>query len=377
MDPQDVFCPNRDCPARGHCGRGNIVRHGRQPQRYRCKECGHTFSPTNGTVFYRAHVERRLIVVVLTLLAYGCPPAAIEAAFGLQARTVRRWQEAAGQHCERVHQELLQQPQALGQVQADELRVRWQRPRGRGGVWWVAMAIAVPTRLWLGGVVSAHRDKALIRAVAQLIRACAARGPLLLVSDGLKTYIGAFQRAFRDPARTGEAKRPRLVAWPQVVIGQVVKQYGLGQRGQRCVTGVVRRTVQGSAQLMGQLLRATQDKGGAGGVLNTAYIERLNGTFRARLAALVRRTRGLARRQTMLHAGLYLVGTVYNFCSLHDSLAAGGVRCTPAMAAGLTDHVWSVQELLWHRVPPAPWAPPKRRGRRPKALQQLIQRWAT
>jgi hypothetical protein len=66
---------------------------------------------------------------------------------------------------------------------------------------------------------------------------------------------------------------------------------------------------------------------------------------------------------------MYVVGTVYNtvynLCSLHGSLTlAKGTARTPAMAAGLTDHCWSVAELLAHRVPPPPWRPRKRRGRR-------------
>jgi hypothetical protein len=113
-------------------------------------------------------------------------------------------------------------------------------------------------------------------------------------------------------------------------------------------------------------------------VLNTAYIERLNGTFRARLAPLARRTHHLVHRKEVLHAGMYLVGALYNFCTVHGSLRlASGQQQTPAMAAGLTDHCWSVEELLRHRVPPPRWQPPKQRGRRSKAMQQLIERWAT
>lgn len=87
------------------------------------------------------------------------------------------------------------------------------------------------------------------------------------------------------------------------MIGQVIKRY---QR--RRVVGVERRLVQGSWSLLERLLDHTQ---GGGGVLNTAYIERLNATFRARLAVLVRRSRGLARQHRRVHAGMYLVGTVY------------------------------------------------------------------
>ena len=111
-------------------------------------------------------------------------------------------------------------------------------------------------------------------------------------------------------------------------------------------------------------------------VLNTAYIERLNGTFRSRLALLGRRTRVTARRLATVERGMYLVGTLYNFCCVHSSLRqADGRGRTPAMAASITDQVWTVGELLHYRVPPARWEPPRRRGRRSRALQALIDRW--
>ena len=137
---------------------------------------------------------------------------------------------------------------------------------------------------------------------------------------------------------------------------------------------VVHRLVQETKEALTQLLQAS-----AGGrALNTAYIERLNATFRSRLASLVRRTRYGVRRQRMLHLGVYLVGTVYNLCTPHDTLTqAQGQPCTPAMAAGLTDHVWSVSELLSFHVPPPRWRPPKKRGRPSKEMQKLIEQWAT
>jgi hypothetical protein len=161
-----------------------------------------------------------------------------------------------------------------------------------------------------------------------------------------------------------------------LVIGQVVKQYAAGGRGRRWhVTGVVRRVAYGTAGAAARLVRATQGTG----VLHTAYIERLNATFRQHWTHLGRRSRHLARREASLTAGLYLVGTVYNFCTPHTSLPCvdqWGQRPTPAMAAGLTDHCWSVAELLEYQVPPPRWLPPPQRGRRSKALQELIDRWA-
>jgi len=364
MDPHATFCPNLDCPARGRVGHGNLTIHSYHPRRYKCRVCTRTFGARHGTPFYRRHTAETTMIQVTTLVAHGCPIPAIEAAFGLQRRTVQAWVDATGTHCEQIHQQHVLEPRDLGQVQADELRIKTQR-----GVIWMALAIMVSTRLWLGGALSPRRDTALIHRLVALIRACALPQPLLLVTDGLATYAKAFRQTFRTPQRTGCRGALRLVAWPDLVIGQVVKQYQ-----QRRVVGVVRRLAHGTDTLAQTLIARTQ----GGGVLNTAYIERLNATFRARLAVLVRRTRGTARREVRLHAGMYLMGTIYNFCTYHDSLTLRSAgRRTPAMAAGITDHCWSVAELLHQRVPPPRWQPPKRRGRRSKDLQHLIDRWCT
>ena len=98
-----------------------------------------------------------------------------------------------------MHRHLIQGAQLdLVHVQADEMRVRMQ-----GGILWLAIAIMVDTRLWLGGVVSAHRDKALIGQLANMVRACAQPGALLVAVDGLAAYVTAFRRAC-----TQEGPRP-------------------------------------------------------------------------------------------------------------------------------------------------------------------------
>ncbi len=364
MDPQQVWCPNLDCPARGQRGQGTIGVHSQLERRYRCRVCGKTFGARTGTIFHRRRTDEALITQVITLVSWGCPLVAIEQAFGLQPQTVRAWLEAAGRHAETVHHAQVMQPRDLGQVQADEVRVKTQC-----GIVWMAMALMVSTRLWLGGVISTRRDQTLISRLVQLVAACALVAPLLVVVDGFSSYVEAVRRAFRTREQRGGRGAPRKVPWPELCIGQVVKQYA-GKR----VVGVTRRLRQGSSAMAMRLLAQTPGCL----MLNTAYIERLNGTFRARLAPLARRTHHLVHRKELLHAGMYLVGALYNFCTYHASLAlANSQQRTPAMAAGITDHRWTVQELLWHRVPPPRWQPPKQRGRRSKAMQQLIERWAT
>jgi transposase-like protein len=367
MDPRCQFCHNPACWAYGRAAEGHVVIHSRRERRYQCRRCGKTFAATRGTALYRAHKAADVVVQVVTLLAHGCPPQAIVAAFGWDERTVARYQAEAGAQGRRVHEHIVAAGRVdLGQVQADELRVRVV-----GGVLWVATALTVASRLWLGGVVSAHRDRPLIRALLARVRACGPTRGVLLCADGLSSYVSQARRVFREAVRNGRAGRPRLALPAGVMIAQMVKRYA-----RRRVVGVARRGAQGAAEAVQARLAATQ--GAATAVINTAYVERLNATFRAHLAALVRRTRAAARQAATVEAGMWLVGACYNFCWCHDSLRShrraadppGGkwVARTPAQAAGLTDHPWSVQELLTCKVPPPPV---KRRGQRPRWLREV------
>jgi transposase-like protein len=302
-----------------------------------------------------------LAVLVITLLSHGCPTQAIVAAFGLDERTVARWLASAGRHCQRIHEHLVEQGQIdLQHVQADELWVKQV-----GGKVWMALALAVPSRLWLGGVISRQRDLPLITRLVERVRACAATPAILVCVDGLASYVTAFLKVFRQPIRTGRRGRPRLVLPDGFQFAQVVKH-----SAKRHVVGVTRRVVRGTLAGIEAVLEATA----TGTVINTAYIERLNATFRAHLAPLTRRGRAIARTEAALTAGMWLVGTAYNFCWLHDSLRLLAQldvprkwhQRTPAMTAGLTDHCWTLNELLRFQIPLPRWVPPKRRGRPPK-----------
>ncbi|MBI4497643.1 MAG: hypothetical protein HY689_07090 [Chloroflexi bacterium] len=368
MDPQAPCCHHPACPARGQVGRDNIRLHRRKERRYRCLRCGQSFAATAGTVFFRLRTAVEVVTVVLTLRCHGCPIQAIVAPFGLDVRTVAAWQRRAGQHGQAVHQHLVAQGKVGREhVQADAWYVKLVGQRVG-----MALALAVPTRLWLGGVVSPQRDLTLITRFVQMVRASARRLALVVGVDGLSSYLTAFGRVFRDPVRTGRRGRPRLVLVAGFLLGQGVKQYA-----KRHVTGVVHRAVQGTLTASNAAVVAS----GGGTTINTAYIERLHATFRSALTSLVRRGRAIARQQGTLTAGMWLVGSADNFCGEHESLRVpAGTRTgrkwqerTPAMAAGLTGHRWSRRELLSYQVPLPTWAAPKRRGRPPKQARPPLQ----
>lgn len=172
------------------------------------------------------------------------------------------------------------------------------------------------------------------------VRAIGLCRPLLLAAHGLASYVTAFRMAFRSkvPHWRGEIGRCKMISWPDIAIVQVVKQRAEG------VLIIDQRIVQGSKEMVARLIKATQN---GKGVINTAFIERLNASFRLRMNNLVRRTRTFARRSETLVAGMYLTGCFYNICDdqhgLRLKLSVGSfrhhwVQRTPVPVAKLTDH---------------------------------------
>jgi transposase-like protein len=370
MDPTTVFCPNLACPARGQAGRRNIRIHARQDRRFLCTECHKTFTATKGTAFYRLRTSTETVTLVVTLMAHGCPLQAIVVAFGLDERTVASWLGRAGGQGQAVQQHLVEQPHDLGEVQADEIRVKKQ-----GGIVWMALALMVSTRLWLAGEVSAHRDLPLLRRRRPRVHAGALNHPLWFCPEGLWSAGRAVRETFGAALSRGTRGRPPLRAWPQVLIAQVVTRDET-----RRVGAVERRLGQGAAARV----ETIRERAPGDGVLNTAAIARLDATLRARLSALTRRGRALAQQTGTLPQGRDRLGPVENCCTPPESLrgaqtAAGeaGIARPPAMAAGLTEPCWRLRDRRSCHVPPPCWIPPKRRGRPARAWQGLVERWGS
>jgi hypothetical protein len=186
----------------------------------------------------------------------------------------------------------------------------------------------------------------------------------LFFTDGFKEYSTALLAHFGHwvqlPRRqaAGPAPKPRWMPLPALLYAQVVKQYR-----RRRVVHVRHRVVFGTLARVNQVLAAT------GWQINTAFIERVNLTIRQHVAAVGRRVITLCKGEAGLRQQLVLYQTYYNFCLPHAALrrpwpqplptnGMGSAKTwrprTPAMAAGLTDHVWSLREVLMYRVPPWP-----------------------
>ena len=362
LDPTTTFCPNVACPARGRSGQGNISIHARQDRRCRCTQCRKTFSAPQGTVFSRLRTSAETVVLVVTLLAPGCPVHAMVAAFGFDERTVAEWWARSGRQGQAVQEYLVEQPRDVGQVHADAIRLK--KP---GALVWMALAMMVQTRVWLGGAVSEQRALALIRRLIERVKRGAARRPVFVCTDGVVAYSRAMRETWREPVSTGQGGRPRRRPWRHGLIAQVVQRYE-----RRRVVESESRMVDGTPARVETLRSRAQGDG----VINTASMERLHATFRERLAPLARRCRALARHTLTLHAGMFLVGTVSNLCTPHASLSPAQ-KTTPALAAGITDHGWTMHALLSFHGPLSHWAPPKQRGRPSRAFRRLIERWCS
>ena len=162
---------------------GNIGIHSQKEQRFICHECHKTFSARQGTVFSRRRPSAETVVLVVPLLAHGGPGPALVAALGLDERTVAAWWARAGRQGQAGQEDLVAHPRDLGPGPADARRVKKQ-----GGSVWMALAMLVKTRWWLGGEVSAPRDLPLLRRLLERVRRWAAPRPLVVCTEGLVSY---------------------------------------------------------------------------------------------------------------------------------------------------------------------------------------------
>lgn len=324
LNPALMVCP--------HCGEAEQIGiHSQKERRFKCASCRRTFSERSGTPLFRLGYPSWVVVLVLALLAGGCPVPAIVFAFGIDERTVASWQRRAGEHGQRVQQEKVCQGQLAGeQIQSDELWVKSQF-----GPVWMATAMAVFSRLFIWGEVGIERNSHLVTpVVVKVAAALRPDQPFVWLTDGYSGWKKAIVKVLRQPRYTGQPGRPRLRLWPALHLVQVVKRKAAGH-----LASLEVRLGCGSWALAQQVVCQSQSQLGT---FNTAYIERLNASFRTWIPALTRRSRTPARFRPQLVAALFWTGAVYNFCRVHATLEG-----TPAMAAGLTEAAWSVRDLLF------------------------------
>lgn len=276
---------------------------------------------------------------------------AIEEAFGLDQRRVSSGLVKASAQFKLMQEVALIQAgqqavqprhatKNLWQIQADEIRVKIV-----GGVVWLATSMAVNHRFVVWGEVSVRRNKQLIqRLMTQTRLAFRPCHQILIVTDGFRAYAAAIRKAFADKVYSGGRGRPPLVTWSNLAIAQVIKHPTFRSPIQHATTQdpipfLVQRIERGCATLVSHIILSSQRLSTA--VINTASIERFNATLRTWIAPFTRRSRCLVRSADKVQAHFFLTTVLYNFSRVHDSLGV-----SPAQSFGLTDRLWSLQDLL-------------------------------
>jgi transposase-like protein/IS1 family transposase len=379
VETSQHFCPHRGCRYRGWLGRGNLRANGHPNggpwRQFQCTACEGYFPEHHGTIFHGKQVAVELIVRVVACLAEGLGIRATARVFEVAPNTVVQWLTEVAEQlrafsayflCD-LHLEQLQLDELYavlrackaGEISDEEAITRLDR----SSYWvWTAMD---PTSKLLVVVDVGCRTLAMAQRVVHQVTGVLAPGCVpLFLTDGLKDYATALLTHFghwRQPEyrqAKGPRPKPRWMPLPELLYAQVVKSYR-----RRRLVGVTHRVVFGTRLTIEQMLTRW------GWTINTAFVERLNLDIRQRVAAIGRRVNTLCQGAAGLREQLALFQVYHNFVLPHASLrqalwlpeatnGKGSARvwrlCTPALAAGLTDHVWSLQEVLLFRVPPWP-----------------------
>src|SRR5712691_4641302 len=379
VDTSSHFCPQPPCAYWGGVGRGNISANGHPNggpwRQLHCISCGGYFQETHGTPLHGKRVAPDLLVWAVGALAEGLGIRAVARVFEVDPNTVLAWLVEVADHAAAFSQYVLHDVRVT-QVQLDELfallsAVKTGEVSAADAITrlsrsphWVWAAIDPVTKLLLTIEVGDRTLAMAQRVVHQVVQVLAPGCVPLFLTDGFKeyttallTHYGQWMHPPRQRAQ-GPAPKPRWRPLPTLLYAQVVKTV----RRRRLVR-VRHRVVFGTLVAIEQVLAAQ------GWQINTAFIERVNLTIRQHVAAIGRRVTTLCKGEDGVRQQLALYHVYYNFCLPHASLrqpllppepthGMGSAKRwrprTPAMAAGLTDHVWTLREVLCFRVPPWP-----------------------
>jgi transposase-like protein/IS1 family transposase len=381
VDTSRHFCPHAKCDYRGWLELNNLRANGHPNggpwRQFHCTSCNGYFLETHGTIFHGKQAEVELIVRVLACLAEGLGIRATARVFEVAPNTVLAWLVEAAEQLRafsahflcKVHVNQLQLDElyaVLREVKAGEISEDEAITRLERSPYWVWTAMDPESKLLVVIAVGTRTLEMAQRVVHQVVQVLAPGCVPLFLTDGFREYMTALLAHFghwMQPERRqdkGPRPKPRWMPLPALLYAQVVKSYR-----RRRIVGVKHRVVFGTLEQVHQVLVACGRK------INTAFVERLNLDIRQRVAAVGRRVNTLCQGEDGLRHQLTVYHAYYNFCLPHASLrqpllvpeltnGSGSAKvwrpCTPAMAAGLTDHVWALKEVLLSRVPPWPQA---------------------
>ena len=354
---ESLACIKETCELYGRAGQGNLtIRkvYGQDEIRYlRCRACGAEFSERKNTALWNSKVDEERAISVAEHLSEGCSIKGTARLVKVDPSTVRRLNEWLGQHGQQYHHDQVQQLD-VDSLQADE---RHGFAGHKGNPAWEAELIE-PHSKFVVSHVQGRRDEMLIRNLLQDgANRLHNRHNLALFSDGYASYDSLFPEIFGvayQPARQGRRGRhpklqyriPRTLAHVQVV---------KHRQGKRLKSVDIRYTHGSRKRVTQALLKLGYN------VPNTSAIERRNGTARLMSAVQTRKTLAFSREPDAKLATGWWTLTVYNWIRPHRSLRQLLPQPqakkkyqprSPAMALGLTDHIFSFAEILHSPVYP-------------------------
>jgi hypothetical protein len=330
-------CPHPPCVQFNRPGEGTIAHRSwpgthKHIERLRWTACDREGSEREGTLMARSKLPEATVIPRVQCQRWGVWEEGTADLGAVDLKTVHRLQQVAAQRAAPHHRPVGREVDVPGgqldeaQAQLRPHQVAWSQTALARGSWFL---------LWVDVGPRTQEQAAVMRAqVGARVRAL----PVFL-TDGWKAYRAALLQGLglverrRRRGRVGRKPQPRLVAPKQLCSAQVVK--GRNQRAQ--VVEVDTRVGFGGPRRFMKQLRLRP----LGTTIQTAFMERWYGTRRGLVAPLRRRTRCVAWSRVRHRGRRWLLGRLYHFVRPHKSLRQGRTRRTPAMAIGLTEHVWS------------------------------------
>ena len=376
MELSTCYCPHQHCSHYGLPGFGrHLVRCGWDGTvpRLLCNMCQGTFSSRHGTAYFGLHTEERIFTIAMRALAEGNSLRGTGRIVGVDKDTVCTWLDKTGRHCRAVTTYLFNNLH-MTECQLDELWSFVHKKEGHlsalekilmlYGDAWVWIAFAPEWRL-VPAFVIGKRVQENADLLIERLKAVSCGFMPLFTSDQLPHYPNALLHGYgikevivQIPGQRGRKPKPKLLPPSDLLYAQVVKRR---QRGR--VVEVTKKVVFGCPEtVQARLAASTVSK-----TINTSFVERNNLTCRQCNARLSRKVLSFSKDLTWMEKHLWLSLSYYHFVLPHASLAqplpepqptrgSGSLkktlRVTPAMMAGITDHVWTMEELLSYRVPP-------------------------
>ncbi len=356
---EDFCCQNPLCPDAGIRKKGNLRWHGwsghkRQIRCLRCMTCMKVFSERKGTVLEHSRLQLEKTISLLEHLREGCGIRGTSRLVKVHQNTVMRYGRIAGNHSQKLHDEFVAVSPTTREVQFDE---KWsfvykkeahcEEDEKTCGDNWDHTGLDAENRLLLAIAPGKRTGEQCQKVVDEVKKRTEGRTDILITSDKHAPYETAIKQAYEvetpQPDGSIQKEMPKDLCYATVC---------KTRKGGR-VIDIVKTLVFGTLSvLLMFILRSTVSN-----TINTAFVERNNGTDRNQNARKARKTLRFSKDWDMHNALTYFVAYSYNFCwpvrtlRVKDETGKWEKR-TPAMAAKLSDHIWSTQE--WISYPARP-----------------------